>query len=199
MWGAVLVVAGCASPSTSSSWATPPTGDDAGPPVTRDAGGTIEESGAADAGNVRDAGNGVDAAEAGGPPGPPVAYVTTDDLSQHLAPTPVTLGGQPGADVMVTVDTPTTDQSIVGFGASITDSSSYAMTKYLSPGALNQLLLQLFDPAQGAGLSFLRQPMGASDFSSVGDFSYDDVNSDPTLVTFNLAQAMQATIPVLKQ
>jgi glucosylceramidase len=90
-------------------------------------------------------------------------------------------------------------QTIVGFGGSITDSSSYVMTKYLSAAALKQVLVQLFDPAQGIGLSFLRQPMGATDFSSVGDFSYDDGNADPTLANFNVAQDLKATIPVLKQ
>jgi glucosylceramidase len=140
-----------------------------------------------------------DAAEAQAPPGPPAAYVTTDDLSQHLSPVPLTFGASSPAGVSITVDPATTYQSIVGFGASITDSSSYVMTKYLSPSALTQLLDQLFDPAQGVGLSFLRQPMGASDFSSVGDFSYDDGNADPTLSGFNLTQDLKATIPVLQQ
>ncbi len=157
-------------------------------PMPMEAGGTPDATDAAP-----------EAAEAAAPPQPPAAYVTTDDLSQHLASTPVTLGAQGSADAMVTVDPTKMYQSIVGFGASITDSSSYVMTKYLSSTALTQLLTQLFDPSMGVGLSFLRQPMGASDFSSVGDFSYDDGNSDPMLANFNVTQDAKATIPVLQQ
>src|SRR5208282_798832 len=108
------------------------------------------------------------------PPPAPAAYLTTDDLSSALSPAPLTLGDTGSADAVVTVDPTTTYQSIVGFGGSITDSSSYVMTQYLSASALQQTLTQLFDPTLGIGLSFLRQPMGASDFSSVGNFSYDD-------------------------
>ncbi len=109
------------------------------------------------------------------------------------------MGDQGTADAIVTVDPTTTYQSMLGFGASITDSSSYVMTKYLSADALTDALEQLFDPVKGVGLSFLRQPMGASDFSSVGNFSYDDESQDTSLATFSIAQDLKATIPVLKQ
>jgi glucosylceramidase len=163
-----------------------------------DSGSTPADGGPGGGGGGSDAGDGgVEAAS--GPPGPPAAYITTDDLSQHLASTQVTLGDQASSDVTVQVDETMKYQSIVGFGASITDSSSYVMTKYLSATALQQLMVQLFDPAQGVGLTFLRQPMGASDFSSVGDFSYDDGNADPSMANFNVTQDLKATIPVLKQ
>jgi glucosylceramidase len=45
----------------------------------------------------------------------------------------------------------------------------------------------LFDPNAGIGIGILRQPMGASDFSASGDYSYDDVpagQSDPNLAQF---------------
>jgi glucosylceramidase len=102
-------------------------------------------------------------------------------------------------DATITLDPATKYQSIVGFGASITDSSSYVMTKNMSASQRAALEGKLFDPATGAGLSFLRQPMGASDFSSVGNFSYDDGASDPTLASFSIAQDMKATVPVLKE
>jgi glucosylceramidase len=133
------------------------------------------------------------------PPLPPAAYITTDDLSQALASVTLNSGAAANADATVTLDPTTTYQVMNGFGASITDASSYVMTKYLSPGALQQALIQLFDPSVGVGLSFLRQPMGASDFSSVGNFSYDDGAADPTLAHFNITQDLKATIPVLKQ
>jgi glucosylceramidase len=200
-WLAAIVLVGCGSSSPSTSQ-TPTTGDDgdSGPgTIATDAGGATSGDDAAtnDAGATGnpDAATSDDA----GPPPPPAAYITTDDLSQALAPTPVTLGGQ-GADAgaVVTVDPTTVDQTILGFGASITDSSSYVMTKYLSATSLQQTLAKLFDATEGIGLTFLRQPMGASDFSSVGNFSYDDGAADATLANFSIAQDLKATIPVLK-
>ena len=41
---------------------------------------------------------------------------------------------------------------MLGFGASITDSSSYVMTKYLTASALTETLEKLFDASKGAGL-----------------------------------------------
>jgi glucosylceramidase len=132
-------------------------------------------------------------------PPPPTAYLTTDDLSQGLAQVALSLGPSTDAGATITIDPTTTYQPILGFGASITDSSSYVMTKYLSPAALQKTLAALFDAQLGVGLSFLRQPMGASDFSSVGNFSYDDGAEDPTLANFTITQDLKATVPVLKQ
>ena len=202
-------VAGCGS---SSPAASSPGGTDAGrgPDASKqtqvDSGAPSRDGGSRpDATSPQDAGtDGTEetpeaATEASTPPPGPVAVLTTDDLSQALASTPLTVGDQGTADATVTVDPTTTYQSIVGFGASITDSSSYVMTQYLDAAALQGLLSKLFDPAAGIGLSFLRQPMGASDFSSVGNFSYDDGNADPSLTSFNITQDLKATIPVLKQ
>jgi glucosylceramidase len=170
-------------------------GDAGSAPVVTPPPPPAQDSGAPESGTAVDAtAPPVDA----GPPPPPAAYVTTDDLSQALTETPLTTGDQATADAVVTLDPTTTYQSILGFGASITDSSSYVMTKYLSASALQQTLEKLFDPTSGVGLDFLRQPMGASDFSSVGNFSYDD-QSDPALASFSIAQDLKATIPVLKQ
>ena len=141
-----------------------------------------------------------EAAIEAGPPPPPAAFITTDDLSQALSPATLAIGDDAGSGgAMVTVDPTTTYQTMVGFGAAITDSSSYVMTKYLSAADLQKTLSALFDPNQGVGLSFLRQQMGASDFSTVGDYSYDDGTSDPTLSHFNITQDLKATIPVLQK
>ncbi len=204
-WMLLAVLTGCSSSAPSQT-----------APALRDGGSTsTPDDAAAEAGSatMTDAATDQDAAAGDGAltdaranPAPPAAYLTTDDLSQALAPTPVTLGAADpdagdagGADAVVTVDPSTTYQSIVGFGASITDSSSYVMTQYLSASALSQLLTRLFAPGAGIGLTFLRQPMGASDFSSVGNFSYDDGASDPALAGFDIAQDLKATVPVLQQ
>ena len=52
---------------------------------------------------------------------------------------------------------------MTGFGGSITDSSAAVLYR-LSPAARDAAMRLLFDPGTGDGLSFLRQPIGASDF-----------------------------------
>jgi len=195
-WIVGVLLAGCSSSSAMS----PNDTSDAGAPGASD--GALGDDASASDGAAPPQG---DAAFADGPapdaaaPAPPGAYVTTDDLTMGLTPVAITIGESGPADATITIDATTTYQTMLGFGASITDSSSFVMTKYLSPAALADVLVKLFDPASGAGLSFLRQPMGASDFSSAGNFSYDDGASDPTLSRFNVTQDMKATIPLLKQ
>ena len=189
-WALAIAFAGCGSP-LSSSGASPTQQVDASADGSRT--GALAEAGIADAGiadataehadsPVSDASSDAskEASIDAGPPPPPAAFITTDDLSQGLSPATLTIGaagGAPGA--VVTVDPTTTYQTIVGFGASITDSSSYVMTKYLSAADLQKALASLFDPDQGRGVGFLRQPMGASDFSSVGDYLLRRGASDP--------------------
>jgi glucosylceramidase len=188
-WWLILALTGCSASRTKSGppdaavagadASLPMPGSDGGAPGTRDGGGM-----ASDGSTVV--------------PPAPLAYVTSDDLTQALSPSPITLGGAT-ADATIAVDPTTPYQAILGFGAAITDSSSYVMATYLSPSARHDVLVKLFDPAQGVGLSFLRQPMGATDFSSVGNFSYDDADNDTTLAQFNIAQDLKATVPILKE
>ncbi|HEY2511793.1 MAG TPA: glycoside hydrolase family 30 beta sandwich domain-containing protein [Polyangiaceae bacterium] len=196
-WCAALLLVGCssASPTTGGSDAPPPAADSGSvaPPAAAD-GGSVDAYPPSAPQDAGDASPPVDAA-----PPPPAAYLTTDDLSQALAAVTPTFGDTGTADAVVTVDPKTTYQPIVGFGASLTDSSSYVLSKYLSAQALTGALTQLFDPQQGVGLGFLRQPMGASDFSSVGNFSYDDADNDTSLAQFSIAQDEKATIPILRQ
>ena len=77
---------------------------------------------------------------------------------------------------------------MTGFGASLTESSAAAISK-LNQTAQNSLMTSLFSSPSGAGLSFLRQPMGASDFR-VNDYTYDDVpvgSTDYNLNNFSIA------------
>ena len=62
-------------------------------------------------------------------------------------------------------------------------------------------MTKLFDPNQGIGLDFLRQPIGASDFS-LNLFSYNDMpagQTDPTLADFSIAHDQAYIIPILQQ
>jgi len=127
-------------------------------------------------------------------------WETTADGSQLLAPQAGAsfASGSGAASQTISVNPATTYQSMTGFGASFTDSSAWLV--YNSP-LRAAIMTKLFDPNQGIGLDFLRQPIGASDFSR-SLFSYDDMPSgqtDPSLANFSVAHDNAYILPVLKQ
>jgi glucosylceramidase len=133
--------------------------------------------------------------------GPTVSvWETTADRGKLLAPqTGATFqdGGSSAAQT-ITINPGTTYQSMTGFGASFTDSSAWLVTN--SPQR-NTIMTKLFDPANGIGLDFLRQPIGASDFTR-SIYSYDDVaagQTDPTLAKFSISHDTSYILPILQQ
>ena len=101
----------------------------------------------------------------------------------------------------ISIDTATLLQTIDGFGAALTGSSAYVLHNKLSDGARQTLLRKLFDTVNGAGISYLRLTIGASDFS-LSDFTYDDIPSGQTdfsLQHFSLAKDTEDVVPVLKE
>ena len=85
-------------------------------------------------------------------------------------------GGSP--NLTVSVDPSRGYQTMDGFGASITDSSAHLLYG-LDRRTRRATMESLFSPRNGNGLSFLRQPMGASDFVAHGFYTYDDVPAGP--------------------
>lgn len=131
-------------------------------------------------------------------------YVTTGDRSKLLQrqtdinfSSATVTGG-----TIINFNDATRYQMMDGFGASLTDSSATVITRSLTSTQRTQLMKDLFDPSAGIGLSFLRQPMGASDFSASGNYTYDDMpagQSDPTLANFSIAHDTISIVPLLKQ
>ncbi len=102
---------------------------------------------------------------------------------------------------LFSVDTATLLQTIDGFGAALTGSSAFLLHQKMSSGARQTLLRKLFDTVNGAGFSYLRLTMGASDFS-LSDFTYDDLaygQTDYTLQHFSLSEDTEDVVPVLKE
>ena len=97
-------------------------------------------------------------------------WLTTPDRANLLTHKADVAFGTPGSGTVITVNPSTTYQSMVGFGASFTDSAAYNV---YSSSARNSIMTALFSPTSGVGLSWLRQPIGATDFSR-SFFSYDD-------------------------
>ena len=133
--------------------------------------------------------------------GPAVSvWETTANQSQLLAPQAGATfnAGNGSASQTITVNPAATYQSMTGFGASFTDSSAWLVAN--SP-LRSQIMTKLFSPTSGIGLDFLRQPIGASDFSQ-SLFSYDDLPSgqtDPALAHFSIAHDNAYILPVLQQ
>ncbi|WP_163508458.1 ricin-type beta-trefoil lectin domain protein [Fodinicola acaciae] len=109
----------------------------------------------------------------------------------------------PGANQTITVNENNRYQTFVGGGASFTDTAAWLMN---SSGALSQstrdaTMRALFDPVNGIGLGFLRNPMGASDLARF-NYSYDDMpagQTDPNLANFSISHDLADVIPLSKQ
>src|SRR5580700_12120182 len=95
-------------------------------------------------------------------------------------------------------------QPIEGFGASTTDTAMYNLyeiAKVKQPAQFTQAMSDLFTrQGNGIGLSFLRNPMGASDLAR-SVYSFDDNNgqADPTLAHFSIAHDLVDIIPLILQ
>ncbi|MFG1907108.1 discoidin domain-containing protein [Kribbella sp. NPDC048928] len=130
-------------------------------------------------------------------------WVTTPDRAELLHErAPVTFHDGASDLTTITVDPRTTYQTMDGFGAAITDSSAAVLYR-LSPADREQTLRKLFDPAQGIGVSFLRQPVGSSDFTAASEhYTYDDVPAGRTdfgLRQFSIAHDEQQVLPLLRR
>ncbi|MFD8807671.1 ricin-type beta-trefoil lectin domain protein [Streptomyces sp. NPDC059597] len=151
----------------------------------------------------------VPAAHAAGEP--VTAWLTTTDDSggrhvtrglQQQAPFAFS-SGTGGSGENITVDEGTRYQTFTGGGASFTDTAAWLMN---SSGALSQstrdaTMRKLFSPTDGIGLSFLRNPMGASDLARSG-YTYDDVpagQTDPSLAKFSIAHDLADVAPLTRQ
>jgi glucosylceramidase len=133
------------------------------------------------------------------PPGPR-AWLTTGDRASLLAEQPRSALGAPDPSApTIAVDPTSAYQRIEGLGASITDSSAHLLAH--SPDR-DAIMRSLFDPREGLGLSYLRQPIGASDFVAGPHYTYDDVapgQTDFGLRHFSIAHDRAEILPLLRQ
>ncbi len=92
----------------------------------------------------------------------------------------------PGGSQTITVNENVTYQPFEGGGASFTDSSAWLLrgSGIVSEATRNDVMRKLFDPVNGIGLAFTRNPMGASDLARF-NYSFDDTCCD--LNDFTLA------------
>jgi glucosylceramidase len=103
--------------------------------------------------------------------------------------------------VTIDIDETVTFQEMDGFGASLTESSAWLIYNALTEQQRQALMVDLFDPNTGIGLSYLRQPMGSSDFR-LTDYTYDDMapgQTDYGLLNFSIAHDQTYITPLLQE
>ena len=127
-------------------------------------------------------------------------WMTTGDQKNLLTEQPSSALATPvdGAPT-VTIDPSTSYQPIEGFGAAITDSSAHVLAA--SPHR-DEIMANLFDPVHGLGLSYLRQPIGASDFVVGQPYTYDDMpagRTDYGQRHFSIAHDKAQILPLLRE
>jgi glucosylceramidase len=134
---------------------------------------------------------------------PTVRLWVTDPFSADARLTEqagVRADGSQEPDQVLKVDLTFRDQTIGGFGASLTESSAQVIAT-LPPGDRDALMTELFAPGKGLSLTFLRQPIGAPDFAA-SVFSLDDVEpgkDDFSLAFFGLDRDRAVVLPLIRQ
>ena len=139
------------------------------------------------------------------------AWMTTANGNRQLAPvdvvlndaqsTPATIDNGAAAPAMIEIDATRRYQRMVGFGAASTDASAWLLRMRMNSAQRTALMKELFGPPPGLQISFIRLPIGASDFSQT-HYSLDDPphgQPDPQLRHFSLAPIRETVLPVVRE
>ncbi|RXZ79108.1 glycosyl hydrolase [Paenibacillaceae bacterium] len=131
------------------------------------------------------------------------AWLSTIDQSQQLQrQNEIEIADFPSVQEVtdrIQVDGRTKYQEMDGFGASFTDASAYLVYRVLDDEAREQVMKRLFDPVEGIGISFVRQVMGASDYTT-RIYSYNDLpdgEEDFELTHFSIDHDREYIIPAV--
>ncbi len=128
-------------------------------------------------------------------------YLTKGDKSELLAikDSVETSLDAPEKLYTVQVNPTITYQTMDGFGAAMTESSAYVINGL--PLEVQQALMDDLFGNDGIGISFVRIPMGASDFA-LSNYSYNDLPSgqtDLSMSQFSIARDEEYVIPMIKK
>ena len=129
-------------------------------------------------------------------------WLSTADRRLRLAPQPdIGLSAHESLPADVVIDINRKYQSIVGFGAALTDSSAWLLQNKLNYRQRSALLHELFGPPPNLNLNMARLTIGASDFS-LQQYTLDDLpadQTDPPLLHFNVASNLRDVIPTVRE
>ncbi len=95
-----------------------------------------------------------------------------------------------------------TYQRMEGFGAALTDSAAW-LIYHVPEITRTKIMSDFFSSREGIGISYVRVPMGASDFvAGTQHYTYDDLPAgmtDTQLISFSINHDLNYIIPVLRQ
>lgn len=123
-------------------------------------------------------------------------YETARDNGNRL--TRIAAAAQPAGTntPVVTVDPSQKHQTILGFGASLTESSAYVLST-LPPEKREEVLRSCFDAEIGNGYTFARTHINSCDFS-LSNWSCASVADDHDLEHFTMEPANRYVVPLLQ-
>jgi O-glycosyl hydrolase len=132
-----------------------------------------------------------------------VWLTTGDGSTKLLRQSDVSFSPDSGSNsLQIRIDEGTTYQQVDGFGAALTDSAAWLISSTLDVTQTYTLLNKLFSPREGIGISYVRLPIGASDFVKSTHYTYDDMPpglTDTDLISFSIAHDQAYIIPILQQ
>lgn len=132
------------------------------------------------------------------------AYGPSQDAGYELlkeVPAPAVQSSPTRRPGRIEIDPQQARQSVKGLGASMTDASAYVLSelKGRNPRLFAYTMERLFSADKGAGFSYLRLPMGSSDYTATARYyTYADEPSED-LSTFSIEHDKQYIIPMLKE
>lgn len=132
-------------------------------------------------------------------PAPARMWVTTGDKTKKFAyagSAPL-ISNNPGDAVTIRVDANVAHQEMEGFGAALTDSSAWLIQNKLNDHQRKRVMKNLFDKEDGIGLSYLRMPLGSSDFTAQAQhYTFADTCCD--LSNFSINKDKAYILPVAR-
>lgn len=129
-------------------------------------------------------------------------WLSTADRRLRLAPqADIEMTAADGLPKDVVIDTHATYQSMVGFGAAMTDASAWLIHNRMSALQRSVFLREMYGPAPGLNMNMMRLTIGASDFS-LQHYTLDDLpagQTDTTLAHFNVAPNLADVVPMVRE
>ncbi|MBO4519181.1 MAG: glucosylceramidase [Paludibacteraceae bacterium] len=129
-----------------------------------------------------------------------MTYITTADNTMHFDKVGKNFseGLNMNPEITLTLDTKTRYQVFDGFGAAITGASAYNLSR-MPADARAKLLKETFSVEEGMGYSYVRVPIGGSDFNVHSNYDYtccDAVGIEHFALT---SDETDYIIPILKE
>ena len=132
-----------------------------------------------------------------GTPSAVQAYIASDDGTYRMTPQSIPFESdlQTPVDGTITLTPTTRLQNVDGFGFAITGSAAYNLLQ-MKPDERKALLTRIYSPTEGYGSSYVRIPIGCSDFS-LSEYTCCDT---PGIENFALTpEETDYIIPVMKE